>query len=81
MLPYMLPGIVYQARKAVIDPASTPFKSSLLLLPSTPPGASLDFHGARGSAFPLFKLVDLHRSLLTHALALPAGQFFAKKNH
>ena len=39
-----------------------------------PPGARLHFYHAEGSALPL--LVDFHRMLLTHALALPANHFF-----
>ena len=42
-----------------------------------PPGTCLRFHRAQGSAFPL--LVDFHRMLLTHALALSANLFFLCK--
>ena len=38
---------------------------------------AFSFHRALGSAFPL--LVDFHRMLLTHALALSASQFVHKK--
>ena len=42
-----------------------------------PPGTCLQFYRAYRSAFPL--LVDFHRMLLTHALALSANQLLCKK--
>ena len=44
---------------------------------SLPPGTCLQFLSRIGLAFPL--LVDFHRMLLTHALALSANQFLSKK--
>ena len=45
--------------------------------PFSPPARAFNFHRAEGSAFPL--LVDFHRILLTHALALFANQFFLQE--
>ena len=42
-----------------------------------PPGTCLYILCAEGSAFPA--VVDFHRTLLTHALALSASQFLPKK--
>ena len=50
--------------------------------PFFPPVRAFNFYRAQGSAFPL--LVDLHRMLLTHALALSANQsnqlFYVRKS-
>ena len=43
----------------------------------SPPVRAFNFYRAKGSAFPL--LVDLHRMLLTHALALSGNHFLCKK--
>ena len=47
--------------------------------PFPPPVRAFNFHRAQGSAFP--QLVDFHRMLLTHALALSADQFLCKKKY
>ena len=44
--------------------------------PFSPPVRAFNFYGTKGSAFSL--LVDFHRMLLTHALALSANQLQEK---
>ena len=64
----------WQGRVTLSDLLDKP-RSQVSSLP--PPGTCLHFYHAEGSAFPL--LVDFHRTLLTHALALPAKHFFGRK--
>ena len=47
--------------------------------PFSPPLRAFNFYRAQGSVFPL--LVDFHRMVLTHALALSANNFFMQEQY